>query len=76
MWSRDTTKKEFIENLEKRNGRPETKESVSQGLSLAPIHRDTQIDLKTEKGCVVKEHNNKDENGEPRTERTSRSVAK
>ena len=49
MWSRDTTKKEFIENQQKRNRRPETKESVCQGLLLAPIHRDTQMDLKTEK---------------------------
>ena len=67
MWSRDTTKKEFIENQQKRNRRPETKESVCQGLLIAPIHRDTQMDLKTEKGGVVKGHNKKDENGEPRT---------
>jgi hypothetical protein len=59
VWSRDTTKKEFIENQQKRNGRPETKESVCQGLSLAPIHRNTQIDLKIEKGGVVKGHNKK-----------------
>jgi hypothetical protein len=32
--------------------------SVCQGL-LVPIHRDTQIDLKTEKGDVVKGHNKK-----------------
>jgi hypothetical protein len=51
-------------------------ESVCQGLSLAPIHRDTHIDLKTEKGDEVKGQNKKDENGEPRTKRTRRSVAK
>ena len=33
--------------------------SVCQGLSLVPIHRDTQIGLKTEKGGVVKGHNKK-----------------
>ena len=49
---------------------PETKESVCQGLLLAPIHRDTQMDLKTEKGGVVKGHNKQDNNGEPRTKRT------
>ena len=39
---------------------------IFQGLSLVPIHRDTQIDLKTEKGGVVKGHNKKEENWKPR----------
>jgi hypothetical protein len=60
VWSKDTTKKE--ENRKprkKRNRKPEAKESFCQGLSLVPIHRDAQIDLKTEKGGVVKGHNKK-----------------
>ena len=50
----DTTKKE--ENRKprkKRNRRPESQESVNQGLLLVPIHRDTLMDSKTKKGSVV-----------------------
>jgi hypothetical protein len=49
VWSKDTTKKEENGKLRKKgNRKPESKESVCQGLSLVPIHRDAQIDLKTE----------------------------
>ena len=37
----------------------EANEIVCQGLLLVPIHRDTQIDSKTEKGGVVKGHSKK-----------------
>ena len=48
-------KKKKTENQEKRN------KSIGNCLSesLVPIHRDTQIDLKTEKGGVVKGHSKK-----------------
>jgi hypothetical protein len=46
-------KRKKIGNQRKRNRRPEANESVCLGVSLVPIHRDTQIDLKTEKGVVA-----------------------
>ena len=44
----------------------EATEIVFQGLSLVPIHRDTQIDSKTEKGGVLKGHSKKEENRKSR----------
>ena len=52
-------KKKKIESQEEKNRRPEAKESVCQGLSLIPINRDTQIDLKTEMVGVVNGHSKK-----------------
>ena len=47
--------------------------SVCQGLSLVPIHRDTQIDLKTEKGGVVKGHSKKRRKQERKRKRRLKS---
>ena len=60
VWSRDTAKKEENRKSRKKGSqRSEANEIVCQGLSLVPIHRDTQIDLKIEKGGVVKGHSKK-----------------
>jgi hypothetical protein len=48
--------------MKERNRRTKASDSVCQGLSLVPIHRDTRIDLKTEKGGVSREATKKEEN--------------
>jgi hypothetical protein len=74
VWSRDTTKKEANRKAkEKRNRRLKAKAGVCQGLLLVPIHRDTHIDLKTEKGGVVKGHKTK---AKTKRKRDRRPVAK
>ena len=47
------------ENRNTRKKETEANKTLCKGLSLVPIHRDTQIDSKTEKGGVVKEHSKK-----------------
>ena len=65
-------KKKIESQEEEKNRRPEAKESVCQGLSLIPINRDTQIDLKTETVGVVNGHSKKNKNGKPRRRRKKR----
>ena len=48
-----------MENQEERNNRGKAKETVFLGLSLVPIHRDTQKDMKTDKESVINGHNKK-----------------
>ena len=46
-----------MKTKKKRNRMPEARESVFPGFLLVPIYKDTRIDLKTEKECVVKGQN-------------------
>ena len=51
---------------EERSRRSKAQDSVCQGLSLVPIHRDTRTDLKIEKGGVSRDTRKKEENRKPR----------
>ena len=62
-------KEKKIENPPKRR---EAQDSVCQGSSLVSIHRNTQTDLKTEKGGVSRDTTKKKENRKKRKKRNRR----
>ena len=60
--------------MENPKERTEAQDSVCQELSQVSIHRDTQTDLKTEKGGVSGNTTKKEENRKPRKKGTEGTI--